>query len=374
MPTLIYIHGRGKKGPPPEEQQKWYTALQEGFTRLHPEQAPSIASDQLQLAYWSDIFYPQDPTPANPQGLPAPEQAVVNLMLPKMRASMSGQRAAMAGDQRRLLGAFTMAPADPPAQQASDSFLADIIKYFGLGYAAKVRVPFVRLLTDLPLKDGLTVVSHSFGTLIAYDVLLTSLDSINADRKAHGKDPVLVDTLITMGSPLGWAYDSEKLVPVWVQQVIVEADQAAGQLAGDVKQVLQSVETTVSGFFQRFQRGISAAAAAPRPSVDLFELPAKQFPPNGVNRWLNIFDPRDPVSSELGIGALTVADTFLYGTPPEARERAFDVPIKNEFAPANSRALTIDAHNDVGYGRCAQLAQAVHDFWFRWQRPSSPAS
>jgi hypothetical protein len=370
MSTLIYIHGRGLKVSLQDEQQKWYESLQEGLTRLSPEAVPAISSGQLQLAYWSDIFYPVTPTAANPQGLPAHEQTAVNLIMGQYKAAQAAGRVAAAAipqnDPKRVLGPVQMPATDASGQQASDDFVRDVIKYFGLGYAVKVRVPFVNLLTDLPLGDGLMVVTHSFGTLVAYDVLVSSLGQINATRKAAGKPEILVDTWVTMGSPLGWAHDLQHMLPTFAQQALVEA----GNLGQDVQQVLNGVKSFVGGLFQHPAPAASTPAAAP---IVLYELPAKQFPPSGVQRWFNIFDPRDPVSGEFGVGALTVADTFLYNVAGTARERAYDVTIKNEYAPAEGSTVTMDAHNDRGYGKCAELAQLVHDFWFRWNRPSHPS-
>jgi hypothetical protein len=275
-----------------------------------------------------------------------------------------------AEDRQRVFAPLQLPAADDQARQASDDFVRDVIKYFGLGYAAKVQVPFIQLLTEQPLIDGLMVVSHSFGTLIAYGVLVHGLGQINEARRSAGKPEIHVDTLVTMGSPLGWAHDLQQMFPVLAQELLVRST----DVGPEVEQVLSSVEGFVGGIFHHSQ----AASPAPMPgqipamsaSPMLYELPPKMFPPESVDRWFNIFDPRDPVSGEFGLGALTVADTFLYGQSGAAYERAFDVPIKNDFAPMDSWSITLDAHNDRGYGQCAQLAQLVHDFWFRWQQPA----
>lgn len=371
MPTLIYIHGRGKKVSFQDEEDKWYTALQEGLQRLPPEQAPTVPRDRFHLAYWSDIFYPVQPTPDNPQGLPDHEKVAVDLLAVPLLAARATGRMGPQRDDRRVLGSVRLPVADQQAKQAGDDFLRDLIKYFGLGYAHKVRKPFVDLLTQLPLEDGLDVVAHSFGTLIAYEVLITGLDDINAQRITQGRGPILIDTLVTMGGPLGWAFDAQRMFPIWAQQVLTEA----GQIEYDVQQALGRVEAFIGDVIHWVRPSTAQPPQHWTPIVppELDELPPKQFPPKGVDRWFNIFDPRDPVSAEFGIGALTVADTFLDGPKDATWERAFDVTIKNELAPADSQEVTIDAHNDRGYGKCAELAQVVHDSWFRWSRPGNPA-
>jgi hypothetical protein len=363
MPTLIYIHGRGLKVSEQDEHDKWYGALQEGLTRLSPEPIPAITTDDLHLAYWSDIFYPTAPTPGNPQGLSPGEQTVVSAIMKGYRAArITGALAAMPGmtsvtTSSRVFGGIKLPHADGAAQAASDSFVQDVVKYFGLGYAAKVRVPFVNLLTDLPLRDGLTVVAHSFGTLIAYEVLIRSLGDINRSRQNAGKGPAEVDTLVTMGGPLGWAHSMQAILPIFAQDAIIEA----ANLEDEATAALNKIHAFFGSLF-----GTASAPPGPQPlPIDLFELPPNQFPPDGVERWFNIFDPRDPVSAEFGIGALTISDSFLWSSPPNQKERAYDVPIKNEYAPPASQAITVDAHNDRGYGKCAQLAQAVRDFWVR---------
>lgn len=364
MPTLIYIHGRGLKHSEQDEHDKWFDALQEGLTRLPAEAIPAIARTDLQLAYWSDIFYPIQPSDANPQGLSGSEQRVVNEIMKGYRlARDTGGLHAMPGvaaatSSQRMFGGIKLPHADAAAQAKSDSFVQDVIKYFGLGYAGKVRVPFVNLLTQLPLADGLMVVAHSFGTLIAYEVLIRSLDEINGTRQNSGKRPIGVDTLVTMGGPLGWARSMQAILPIFAQDAII----GAANLEDEATAVLHKIRHFFGGLF-----GTSPAPDPPQQPIspiDLFELPADQFPAKGVERWFNIFDPRDPVSAEFGIGALTVSDTFL-ANPPHQQERAYDVPIKNDRAPVAIQAITIEAHNDRGYGESAQLAQAVRDFWLR---------
>jgi hypothetical protein len=85
-----------------------------------------------------------------------------------------------------------------------------------------------------------------------------------------------------------------------------------------------------------------------------------------VDRWFNIYDPRDPVACGGGfstlLGGLAVGGTFLY----KDQQRAFDVEIRNDACPPTVAIADMRAHDDFnGYGQCGQLAQLVVDFWQR---------
>ena len=389
MPTLVYVHGRGQKQTAEREHEKWYLALQEGLRRLAPEPTPSIDRADVRLAYWSDLFYP-----------------------PRRAAATRGSRAAAAGtgvsderDEETRLAEIVArtyleahlpvraavapevggaAPIPPPGRPASrglaagpaattaaapdvatyeDSFMQDVVKYFGLGFAEKVSRPLVEILSEEAFADGVMLVSHSFGTIVCFDVLARNLTDIDAARTSAGRDPLHIDTWLTLGCPLGWALDLEKALPAWLQMAAVQAS----ELKDRVDEAIAGVQRRLQELGGWLRPGPATRGLEPGPFA---QLGAKQFPPRGVDRWYNIYDPQDwvsfpPVVGALGIGAITVGDTFRWN----GQQRAFDISIVNDFRTPGAPLLDMEAHNDRGYGQCAQTAQLVCDFWTRHQRP-----
>ena len=109
MPTLIYVHGRGQKHTPQEEHDKWHQSLLTGMQRLAPQMVPAIPGDRLELAYWSDLFYPPQAQGArargaaaaavvaddeNPQGLSGDDAALVDRVAQQYWESQLPLRAA----------------------------------------------------------------------------------------------------------------------------------------------------------------------------------------------------------------------------------------------------------------------------------------
>ena len=240
---------------------------------------------------------------------------------------------------------------DPPTKQFEDNFVRDVVKFFGLGYADKCAEPLRQQLSLVPPGDPVMLVSHSFGTVLAYEVLIRDLPALGVN----------IDTWVTMGTPLSWAVDLQSRVPQWQEQLMVEIDQG-------LQPVLAAARDTLSQIGDLARQTLGSVFGWGKPSItgELFEVPPKQFPPVGVDRWFNIFDTRDPVACAGGfsglLGGLEVGSSYLFG----ANERAFDVEIRNDACPANITNPDMRAHEDFsGYGQCAQLAQLVADFWTR---------
>jgi hypothetical protein len=251
------------------------------------------------------------------------------------------------------------------SEQYEDSLVRDVVKYFALGYADEVRKPLLKLLTELPLPDGVMIVSHSFGTIISYDVLIRSLDDIAKQRASAGYPPLTIDTWVTMGCPLGWVLDVQEQLPYWAQKALVKTE---------------SLKTQVDTAFKRVTRWTASMlkkldpTGLVRSDDRIFQLGIKQFPPRNLNRWCNIYDPRDPVSYPPFIarafgGSITVGDAFLC----QGKQRAFDIHILNELRSEGFRLTDPEAHNDTGYGKSAQLAQLARDFWTRDQQATTPS-
>ncbi len=347
MPTLVYIHGRGLKPAPEVERKNWLEALNRGLTRLAPPIGQVADDERFRLAYWSDIFYKPGDTEQN-AGLTDVQTAAALGLAAKFW-------------QWRLRETAT-APVDSETKAFEDNFVRDVIKFFGLGYADTCAEPLKQQLSTVPSGDPVMLVSHSFGTVLAYQVLVSNLPDINEQRAGNGLADLAIDTWVTMGTPLSWVVDLQALVPEWQEQLLVDVDQGLQPVLRTARTVLQSMGELT----RRVQLGNPLSGISFAPGV--YQVPRKQFPPDGVARWFNIFDTRDPVACAGGfsslLGGLDVGKTFLSGAAGD--QRAFDVTIRNDACPPEVTMSDIRAHEDFsGYGQCAQLAQLVHDFWLR---------
>jgi hypothetical protein len=347
VPTLVYVHGRGLKPAPDVERKNWLVALNRGLQRLAPPVGQIADDEHFQLAYWSNIFYKPGDTEQN-AGLSDIQAAAALGLAAKFW-------------QWRLRETAT-APADSTTKVFEDNFVRDVIKFFGLGFADTCAEPLKQRLLAVPSGDPVMLVSHSFGTVLAYQVLVGNLPDINAERADNGLAANSIDTGVTMGTPLSWVVDLQGLVPEWQEQLLVDVDQGLQPVLKTARGVLR----TMGQLTQRVQLGNILSGVSFAPGV--YQVPRKQFPPEGVARWFNIFDTRDPVACAGGfsslLGGLDVGKTFLSGAAGD--QRAFDVTIRNDACPAEVTLSDMRAHEDFfGYGQCAQLAQLVHDFWLR---------
>lgn len=280
--AVIFIHGLARKPAPDKLKEIWLWALSRGNPRpdvfAPPNEGIDLAASGVPqlFNYYADVFYGEDyevelqsyyealennviatdgldriedetqqPTPITPR-----ERAFLRDFEAELRATAALQAAPAAA---------AAAAAPPPAsglERAAEleilSFLPDAVKQavikkaameayyflFNKEYVRPDNVKFMvrqelrsRLLKELAkahdVAEKVVIVSHSMGTMVAYDVL----------RNCPGCPPV--DALITLGSPLGVREVQEELI------------------------------------------------AADAEDVD--------FPAATLGRWINIYDPLDPI-------------------------------------------------------------------------------
>jgi hypothetical protein len=260
----VFIHGLDNKPAPDYLYALWKRKLahQDG-----PDlDAASVASA---MAYWADVLYPSPDT-----NLAAYESAAgeVDGLGPAEALRLDGLAPADAGRIRRLAGALGVDPESPPPEpppgeveavrqervpvpawlrvRIMSKFVRDAHHYFfnvefrpraGERYFVRdeLRRRFLDRLKAAAADTPLVVVSHSMGTVIAYDCLM------------HEPSCPAVDTLFTIGSPLGldevqdffpaWTRDDgfpEKIRGQWIN-VFDPLDVVAGadpHLANDYRQ------------------------------------------------------------------------------------------------------------------------------------------
>jgi len=234
MAHVTFIHGIANKPPSADLLRIWRRALDDAAEPL-PLGELGVTSS---LVYWADLMYekPDDDLAAHegvlentPEAVdagggaaaPQPRSAEEAAFIQGLRAKMTSR-----SDAELESAELPPVPAQPSGQlervplpwflkkRILDTFLRDVHHYlFDVEFAPAGRPPvrlqqtirtrFVDALRDSAVSRPHIVVSHSMGTVIAYDCL-----------KRVG-DCVPVDGLITLGCPLGLDEVQDKLQPGW---------------------------------------------------------------------------------------------------------------------------------------------------------------
>lgn len=267
--AVVFIHGLAKKPPPERLREIWLESLGRDNpmpTVFPPPNAGLSLGDagiHDRFVYYADLFYGIDYQTdlsayyerSGPGELVAEGLDQVEPGLPTPIPATSHEAAFLVGFEAKLQGAAAVLPSAPPVGEQGleiASWLPDAVKQAIIKKAAMeayyylfdkpfpcpgrppqpMRQAIRSLLLDTLQEtsrqaDKLLVVAHSMGTMVAYDVLRNCPEC-----------PV-VDTLITLGSPLG----------------------------------IEEVQDELKA-----------------PDVDRIDFPAAR-----LGRWINLYDPLDPV-------------------------------------------------------------------------------
>lgn len=236
MAHVTFIHGIANKPPATDLLRIWRRAIAEAADPL-PLGDRGVSSS---LVYWADLMYEkpvEDLSAAegvlenSPEAVdaggeappPAPRNAEEAEFLNELRQKMTSL-----SDAEMESGETPPVPAHPGAalervplpwflkKRILDVFLRDVHHYiFDVEFAPPGRPPvhiqqtirqrFIEALLDPKVSRPHIIVSHSMGTVIAYDCL---------KRVGNCAE---VDGLITLGSPLGLDEIQDKLQPGWTQ-------------------------------------------------------------------------------------------------------------------------------------------------------------
>lgn len=201
-PRIVFVHGMGEKPPPEQERARTWEPLAQALWL-------DVPFDSYSVAYWADLR------------IPAPGAQPGSDDLPLLRRLPVRQRASL-GWAVGGLGAYRTRPdllvwnAFERIRRVSHLLLARSEMLSG----PLLTILFKQLMRDLcPYLDGRTrapilerviahlreerragplcVISHSMGTVVAFDAIL------------HFDEDV--DTLVTLGTPLGWEYIKDAL-------------------------------------------------------------------------------------------------------------------------------------------------------------------
>ncbi|MGR5312443.1 hypothetical protein ACPV34_20820 [Photobacterium damselae] len=217
----ITIHGRSNKPPAHILEDSWLRAINDG--RRHVNQ-PLINKSKFSMAYYADVFYQQplyfDPEPYLPKPSSSLEPSFPSLpflpYLPDIPTNHSPIPLAVDEDHlsemmeqnkwrldslffEPLLSKFGGYRAlNYLSKPLLRYWLTDVYRYFhDPAFALEIEKPLIRLLQQYR-HHSITLISHSLGTVIAYNVL----QKLAAQRTTQD---ITIDRWITLGSPLGLA-------------------------------------------------------------------------------------------------------------------------------------------------------------------------
>lgn len=192
--VIICIHGRSNK---PEEgtlRKWWKSSIEEG---LKASTTTSLGSLDFEMAYYADIYYVDGPVLDNKNDEPYKKAK---------KGSIKQYEEGMTDRIREITGNWFDTPLDwleehsglfsALGRTVSKKLLKDLGKYYSdNNIKKKVNERLKALLIEYK-NDEIILVSHSMGTIVAYEVLR----ELGRNRDYPG---FTLDHFITMGSPLG---------------------------------------------------------------------------------------------------------------------------------------------------------------------------
>ena len=197
---VVYVHGIGNQPPPAELKLEWDLALFGKDLGL-----------RSRMAYWSDLLHPPGGRRARSVRRQSAKSDSLDVNELLANAGVGEDNEDAQAFAMHLLGDFGVEDAVTAARGArkkvlplpgflrkpiSRAFLETLITdtaayFFHRGMRARIRSRLIEQL-QLPPDQPLTIVAHSQGSVIAYEVL-----------SDLAENQLTLDALITIGSPLG---------------------------------------------------------------------------------------------------------------------------------------------------------------------------
>lgn len=205
--VIIGIHGLGNK-PPKELLEKWWKdSIIEGFTKL---KLP-VPDFKFELVYWADIVYkyPENPNITNkkdPYYLAEPYEPAQEKELYE-NTNHNWRKKILKFIEKELEKVFLNEDLSLNYAEVSDAimykYFMELEMYYGatknqIALKQKTRNRLLSII-EKHKYDEIMILSHSMGTIIAYDVLQFELKNQN------------IHTFVTMGSPLGLPFIRAKI-------------------------------------------------------------------------------------------------------------------------------------------------------------------
>jgi hypothetical protein len=296
---IIAIHGLGNKPPKGLLEKWWLDSIREGLHKI----GQGDLTVPFKLVYWADILNPEpenlkitdkdDPLFIDEPYLPSSggKKAEQSTIRPRILKYLEGQL------DKIFLKPDMSLHFEGVSDRIIHSYFSDLEAYYSGKHLLKdnfkrsARVIICERLRSVLKEhksDDIMLLCHSMGTIIAYDVLTDKPDSVP------------VNTLVTIGSPLG--------LPVIVSRIF--AEQKKKNLALKVLKTPNSVRTA----------------------------------------WFNISDIKDIVALDH-----TLADDYQ---PNKHGVLAHDINVYNDYEVSNER----NPHKIYGYLRTEEVAKIIKTF------------
>jgi len=196
--VIIGIHGLGRKPPEANYAANWNKAIRDGLAR----NLGLTTTLPFRLVYWGRWLHennlPEEEYQPGPGSNPYP--SYVDRWLNDVLADVLGAGGEILDSAKRLVG----------LDDVSNIFLREKLADLGVYYSDAAKRATLRKLLRTTLEDNqgkrIMLVSHSMGTIVAYDVL----------REIGQDDPsFLIDHFVTLGSPLGLPYVIGRIDGEW---------------------------------------------------------------------------------------------------------------------------------------------------------------
>ena len=198
MTHFIVVHGIRRKPKPSflRESCQFYLSQSSGI---------DLDLDQVRLAYWADLAGHQEINDDRGQlkrfsfgeritlgGLGLARRFVIDHVEARLAALLARKEEPDAGFVVQRLAEVIPMLQDALAADVMRAFIKDVHAYFHAGIREPIKDRLREQLDRVPAGSRVGLISHSMGTVIALDVLLSS----------PGRT---VDWLLTLGSPLGFS-------------------------------------------------------------------------------------------------------------------------------------------------------------------------
>ena len=300
--VIIGIHGLGKKPPPKIIEAWWHKAIMEG---LHHIKHPGVFF-RFELVYWADILHPQplnvdEKDPKSPQYIEfpyVPATSFTGKPPGKMR------RKILDFLEKHMDKIFVKKDMTASFESVTNLIIRHYFKDLDLYYSSTIRneddreIPARELIRQRLIEilqkhrnKNILLIAHSMGSIISFEVLQS------------GKDELEIDTLVTIGSPLGQ--------PIVISKIMAEFHQAVDE------------------------------KLKPR------------TPENIRKKWFNLSDLEDNVAMNYNL-----ADDFemnSHGIRPE------DSEVYNNYTFEQKR----NPHKSYGYLRTPEISKIIYQFLSR---------
>ena len=216
--TILLLHGRNYKPPQDELTELWSTVIRHGLLRDRPDAVAAFDAADLTLAYYADLsadwlathhLQRREPVPAYDVGADlADRRASVERLMTLDAADFSRNFYARMRGAAPIFEAVADALEHPLrllrlSERALQRYAPELAEYWAdVHFGSDLRLRFQGYLQKAMAgtSNEIAVISHSLGTLIAYDAAW-KLSHYGEYRRQRWNRPI--DLFVTLGGPLG---------------------------------------------------------------------------------------------------------------------------------------------------------------------------